>query len=346
MPSWIILRAGLKRCFTEGTRFCRRRRTPVLPARPLLIVAAVALLAGPHETSARADLASPGPPSTATVPRSLVRVPEVQDPENAARSRELRATLARLSEYVEGYERDYSMLVAEEDYRQSAPTASVRMRSDLLLVRPERSAQWISFRDVFEVNGRPVRDREERLRRLFLDPSAEAAAQLKAIREESARYNIGPVQRTINVPLFPLVFLRPANRVRLDFELAGRGKAQGVQVWRLRFVERARPTIVSDPEGRDVPHTGWFLVDRNTGAIVETGTEAQREGAAARIVVRYRRDAKLGLWVPADMRETYRTGLRYAGGGVGSIVSVEGHATYSNFRRFQVSTEEKITVPK
>ena len=67
-----------------------------------------------------------------------------------------------------------------------------------------------------------MRDREDRLKRLFLDPSVEAKAQLNQILADSARYNIGQVARNINVPLFPLKFLRPEHLSRFRFRLDGR----------------------------------------------------------------------------------------------------------------------------
>ena len=77
------------------------------------------------------------------------------------------------------------------------------------------------FRDVFEVDGKPVRDREDRLQKLFLAPSPDAYAQLVRIKEESARYNIGSVDRNINLPLFALQFLRAEHRTRSRFKISG-----------------------------------------------------------------------------------------------------------------------------
>ena len=48
----------------------------------------------------------------------------------------------------------------------------------------------------------------------------------------------------------------------------------------------------------------------------------------------YQRSDALGLWVPSEMRETYR--LRG--------YSTEGRASYSNFRSFQVKTQQEIKV--
>ena len=70
-------------------------------------------------------------------------------------------------------------VVAEEQYVQEYLDASVEgsrgnfqgaprvrerrtLKSDLLLVKPAITEQWLSFRDVYEVDGRAVRDREDR----------------------------------------------------------------------------------------------------------------------------------------------------------------------------------------
>jgi len=50
----------------------------------------------------------------------------------------------------------------------------------------------------------------------------------------------------------------------------------------------------------------------------------------------FHRSDSLGLWVPAEMREAYRQGS----------YTIEGRAIYSNFRSFQVRTEQEIKVVK
>lgn len=273
--------------------------------------------------------------------------PAIRPPAIAERDVELQVAMGRLIDYVEAYERQYSGLVAEKDYQQTAPGTSVRLRSDFLLVKPEHSDEWVSFRDVFEVDGVAVRDREDRLKRLFLEPGVQAQTQLRAIKDESARYNIGSVERNINLPLFALRFLAPANRPRSRFKAAGRRQSGGVDVWRIEFDEHARPTIVTDRADHDLPSKGWFLVDQISGAIVESGLTIEERGVSSEIVVTFRRDPALGMWVPAKMRETYKHARQSTVSGLQRYESfIEGTATYSKFRRFQVTTEEKITIPK
>src|SRR5262245_20886922 len=93
--------------------------------------------------------------------------------------------LDRASVYVEDLVAKFSRVVAEEQYSQVYLLASVEgsrgtflgspkvaerrvLKSDLLLVRPAGIDQLFLFRDVFEVDARPVRDRENRLAKLFL----------------------------------------------------------------------------------------------------------------------------------------------------------------------------------
>ena len=265
----------------------------------------------------------------------------------SAREAELQLAMARLVDYVEVYERQYSGLVAEEEFSQSSPGRNARLRSDYLLVKPDKSSEWVSFRDVYEVNGVTVRDRDDRLRRLFLEPGLYVGTQLQAIRDESARYNLGVVERNINVPLFLLQFLLPENRPRFRFRLAGKRQIAGVEAWRIEFVERVFPTIITDKAGRDVDAKGWFSVDEMTGAIVETGLKIDENGSTGDIVVKFRHDPALGMWVPAEMTETYRAMTQRSLSGMPRLEPiVEGKATYSKYRRFQVKVDEKVVIPK
>jgi hypothetical protein len=265
----------------------------------------------------------------------------------SGREAESQLAMARLVDYVDAYERQYSGLVAEEEFRQSTRGTNLRLRSDYLLVKPEQSGEWISFRDVYEVDGVAVRDRDDRLKRLFLQSGIDVSVQLQAIRDESARYNLGIVERNINVPLFLLRFLQPENRPRFRFRLAGSRSVAGVEAWRIEFDERVSPTIITDLRGGDVDAKGWFFVDQVTGAIVESVLRIEENGSTGEIKVLFRHDPVLGMWVPAEMTETYQMlTQRSLSGAPRAETLVEGKAKYANYRRFQVRTEEKIVIPK
>ena len=138
----------------------------------------------------------------------------------------LATVLQHAGAYVDEFEHQLSSIVAEESYRQQLRRAGSgfvagpghrEMQSDLLLVKPAGSAEWMQYRDVFEVDGNRIRDRDQRLVRLFLEPPASVAAQKAAILRESARYNIGTIARTMNTPVLALTALEPANQARFTF---------------------------------------------------------------------------------------------------------------------------------
>src|SRR5689334_13552330 len=140
---------------------------------------------------------------------------------------EIDAVLDKAGDYVAAYERTFIGVVGEELYRQQvrggrsrtdargfpveAPAQQRDLKSDLLLVRAPAGDRWIEFRDVFEVDGKPVRDRAERLARLFLQPSSSTQQQIDDIAAASARYNIGGVNRNVNLPVLALTILEPRN---------------------------------------------------------------------------------------------------------------------------------------
>src|SRR4051812_45702654 len=106
---------------------------------------------------------------------------------------QLDAILDKAGDYVSTYQRTFVGVVAEETYRQNTRGVGRTdqrgfasegvgqrrdLKSDVLLVRAPAGDGWIQFRDVFEVDGKPVRDRAERLAKLFLQPSASAQRQI------------------------------------------------------------------------------------------------------------------------------------------------------------------------
>jgi hypothetical protein len=222
--------------------------------------------------------------------------------------------LRRAHEYVVIYEdHELSSVIAEEEYQQEVfnaqgqRTAQRMLRSDYFIFQLPPDEDWFALRDVYEVDGQPTGERLARARRLF-STTGDSVERATAMAEESARYNLGTVVRTINVPTFPLRFLRPASRPRFRFEAGGEEEVGGVRTWIVSYRETRGPTFSASPDGRDVPARGRFWVEPTTGAIVRSelimgGT--RRVPARATIIVTYRQDAALGLWAPAEMQERY-----------------------------------------
>jgi len=277
----------------------------------------------------------------------------------SARAQEpsLAAVLERAGDYVASFQRQLSGVVAEETYIQdvrepmltgTVPRAPLRtgpmhreLKSDLLLVKPEKADRWIQFRDVFEVDGRPVRDRSERLMKLFVEPTQSTAGQVEQIVSESARYNIGNVMRNINVPVFALLILDAERRDHFKFARVGNGApAIGGDlkpddgIWVIRYEETGRGTIITTAFGRDLPSRGRFWIDPATGRVLMSELVAEDTLVAGTVVVKYQPDVVADLLVPVAMRERYLERRNNA--------RIDGAATYGKFRQFQVKVDEKI----
>jgi hypothetical protein len=276
-------------------------------------------------------------------------------PQDAARQPDLDTVLQRVGDYLARYEQDLTAIVAQEDYRQSYLPSTVpgaatlgavrvsnrRLRSDVLvLADPERG--WVTFRDVFEVDGKPVRDRDERLAALFAAPTDEALAKAEAITAESARYNVDvngiSSSRTLNVPTAALLYLRRAFQARSTFTLANVQRSSGRRVAELTFIEQELPRIIASPG--DLPMGGRAWVDADSGRVQRTSLDYTLQNrqlsTEATIDVTYADAPRLALWLPAVMREKYES--RLDGRFIGAIT---GEATYSNLRRFSVAVTEK-----
>jgi len=177
-----------------------------------------------------------------------------------------------------------------------------------------------------------VRDRDERLATIFLQGGRNAFDQARTVMDEGARYNIGNISRNINTPTLALAFLTERHRQRFEFKLGKRDDSDpGIEV---EFREKGRPTFIATTGGRDLPVNGRFWINENDGTVLRSELDAVDTGVEAHITVTYQKDEGIGLFVPARMEERYRRPR--------DPLEVYGVATYSRFRRFQVSTSEEL----
>lgn len=274
---------------------------------------------------------------------------------------ELAEVLERAGRYVVEYETSFRDIVAEEEYVQRTETTRRVTRADLVFVRFEGPIPWATFRDVYEVDGSQVRERDGRLERLFLDDAASAARKAEAFLRESLRHNIGVV-RTINLPTLSLMFVHPSNQPR--FEFRRRGKRSPGKPVEIAFREVSRPTIVREytPQttdgslhgGSDLPTDGRLWVDASRGTVVrsEVHFRVSRGDTTATITTTFRPEASLAMWVPDEMKERYEVD---SGGGTGAFAFgvsgctgcyTEAVARYTRVRRFRVTTDEKARAPE
>jgi formylglycine-generating enzyme required for sulfatase activity len=281
-----------------------------------------------------------------------------QQPERPA----LDGLLDRAGWYLESFVDEFENVVAEEIYTQDASTFlpsfqptgrgstpslqasaadSVRarhrdLRSDFLLAKSPDTDALVPFRDVLEVDGLPVRDRDARLARLFLGAPRDAITRATQIGNEGARYNLGNMRSTLGNPVLALGVLQKGYQPRFRFSLGKEDKSVGPGVWIVDFKEVDGPAMIRGEAGSDLFSHGRVWIDAMNGRVMKT--ELLVEQPAVRAIVRttFRVDEHSGIAVPIEMREQYTFGS-------GSKLTML--ATYGRFRRFDVSATEELSSP-
>jgi hypothetical protein len=273
----------------------------------------------------------------------LVATPGAQAPA-------LDEVLRRTANYVAQFRKQLSGIVSEETYLQEIADTSRSnngfgtkrtrtLKSDLLLVRPGDADGYVELRDVFSVDGNPVRDRTPRLETLFGDGSNSATNSIGGIIAESAKYNIGSVIRNINTPLMALTFLDAVNQPRFKFKHVDKTKPVlrnekgeaivdapvfrvSTEMWTIEYQERGRNTIIKSPDGQSRPAHGRFWINPIDGSVLISELVVDTGGVIATVTVSYQSEPLMGFLVPIEMRESY---LRYG-------ERISGRAEYGKFR--------------
>lgn len=243
--------------------------------------------------------------------------------------------VGRLMAYTGAYAERLASVRAEEHYEQwtevtrsSRPGERVTERSATRTIRSDYAlsladGEWIAYRDAFEVDGAPVRDRDDRLARIL--SGAAAADTIGALLRQNEQYNLDNqrVRRNINVPTLVLQLLHPRNRTRFAFQRDGDETIDGRRLRRMTFRERTEPTLIRTGT-QDQPVRGTLWMDPATGEVWRTNL-TWRRGPSGNILVIYGQVPDIDAIVPLRMSETYRTNTN----------TIRGEATYSRFRQFR-----------
>ena len=269
-----------------------------------------------------------------------------QDPDADRISLEL--LLGRGGWYVFDFLEKFSNVVSEETYLQdsSVPMQSAMLlgragsgarnralKSDFLLVSVSSAQDWVPFRDVFEVDGQLIRDRDSRLAKLFLKPSKNSLEQVYRIQDESARYNLGNMRRTINNPVLGIAMLQSDFQQRFHYSLGKLDPKVGPGVWIIEYKEEARPSFIRGRSDLDLFAHGRLWIEADTGRLMKTEVLLDQPTLRARITTSFRFDNRFGIAVPYEMQEEYK---------FDNGIKVTAVATYDRFRRFDVSTEDTL----
>ena len=187
--------------------------------------------------------------------------------------------LTRAAAYVDGFVERFSNVVRQESLTQTyteAPiavagrsrvptpgrTTTRRLRSEFLLVRPPSTAFWLAFRDVVDVDGKAVVDRQDRLEQLLLQGTRSGLAEARRIAADGARFFLGTRTRTTTSPVFALAFLQPHHQSRFRYRLQrARGRDQAPRLV-LTADETAEPTLLRTDGGGNLPLHGRYEMTR------------------------------------------------------------------------------------
>ena len=238
-----------------------------------------------------------------------------------AQSPDIDQLMRRVGTYVQSFVDTFSNVVAEERYEQRLAGRRRQLTSDFLLVAyPGRTNRLLTFRDVREVDGRPVKDQPDRITQLFLKPFDTAVGRATEIQLEGLRHGLSG-GRLVN-PLGILAFLQPEYQNDFRFTRQGLDRTLGSDVRRIDMIQ-VRPPRTDQTRG-----SVW--VSETTGEVVRTQLRIGTAGSE-RTTTTFEIDRELRIRVPVGMED--ETG------------NFRGSATYSNFRRFNVRTESTIDAP-
>lgn len=244
--------------------------------------------------------------------------------------------LDRMGDYLLAYETQLSSVVAEERFDQRIlgriSTGSwTHLESDIAFTRLPGGAEWLGFRDVKRVNGKPVRESGPTITEVLSSDTGDIKKAL-VIANASARHNLG-LPRTINVPTAPLDIIHPRHRDVHKFDIRGSESVEGTATVVLGFEEVTRPTLVREPSGVYLVSSGRIWLEPASGRIWRVEWFYQEEKrrrdawAPPRLRVEFEPHQDLGFMVPVRMTEVFS--VERARG--------EGRAVYRNFKRFGTS---------
>lgn len=242
-----------------------------------------------------------------------------------------KAILARAAARVARYSEELPRLVATETMSQQItpkpgqPVTGVRRQTvaEFGWVPLSGEKEAIGFRDVIEVDGRPVGSSPTRLVELLHGHAGGTLTEARAILNEGARYNLVPGSRNFNLPTVVVYFLEADRQAR--FRWTRRSRAEAV-VWEMEFHERSRPTVIRTGDGRSINSRGRVWIEAATGEVMRTALELEFDGTTYAINSELEYVAAMDLVLPVRLEERHE-------GPDGVVVTAT--AVYSNYRRFQ-----------
>ncbi len=281
---------------------------------------------------------------------ALALLTPAQQPAPAAgvpASTDVTHVVAAASQWTARFEAGLSGLLFRERYLQKTDGASsaiqamttpggrrdqLLLEANLFLLRADATGEFVLFRDVYKAPGRDVTDHTERLQKLLTAGTAASITQARRLSEASARYNVGNVNRTVNIPTMAFRYLEAAQIGGVQFCHAGTDTVDGLPTVMVDFEEVGTPTLVRGTAYRDVPGRGRYWIHADSGAVVRARVEFDTYDLSGRMEITLELHPELAAWVPKEMTEVWRAlGQR-----------TTGLAQYDRYQRLDVSTTEAI----
>jgi hypothetical protein len=239
--------------------------------------------------------------------------------------------LKKVAASTQAFVDNLTNVVAEEQYtqrfRKLAP--SRRLKSDFLLVRyPGEERVFLTFRDVLEVDGRPVQDQQARVLKLFTEPYQDAVRRASEIQRAGAGHSL-PRGRLAD-PLNLLAFLQEDYQKNFAFKLRGFERSLGADVRELELEQ------IIEPGTSQQPVRGSVWVSFSTGQVAKTELRTGIGSAVRFTTTTFGVDPVLRVLVPIEMRDAVP---------VSADDEFLGVAKYGNFRRFQVEAAQEVELP-
>ncbi|MEO7192246.1 MAG: hypothetical protein ABI051_14435 [Vicinamibacterales bacterium] len=252
--------------------------------------------------------------------------------QKSARDLAVKDLVARASAYVESYQQDFKFVVADESTEQNAhgPGAEISSRKthgELFLTYLIAERMWLSVRDVKDVDGQVVVERDDLPALLRESPVRAVAEQLL---RHNARYNLGNVVRNFNEPTIALLVLGRTHVSRFKFSRVAVNQHEPDETAvTLAFEERDRPTLVKGTGGKSVFSTGEVTIEPLSGRVHRTRILVRDGATTAELTTSFEWHGGVELWVPTLFEERY-VAKRPRGDEV-----ITSETWYSNYRRFQ-----------
>lgn len=240
------------------------------------------------------------------------------------------ATLMRKTGiYVNWFVNQFSNVVSDEEYEQRFSVVPRRrqLKSDFMLVAyPGNSVLLMTFRDVREVDGKAVRDQEDLITRLFLQPFDSAIRRAQEIHREGLRHSVE--NGRVMDPLTVIGYLQPSYQANFRVSRGGIEKKLGPTIREISLnpIQDRRKTLLK-------PARAWVAED--TGAVVKTELRSGFGNRSEVTTTTFGMDPTLQMPVPLEMRDELPRGRD----------EFIGVAKYSKFRRFEVRSEAVVDVP-